>query len=76
MNTIAISTDSLKTWSRLLKAVRGQVSENMRPCQGKTDTLFTLDNICAGMDAALASPTKSTPNTGGWDENSRFYGVE
>lgn len=49
-----IPVAKVKDWQRLLRAMRGQVSEHMRACQGKTDVLFTLENMVDGMEALVA----------------------
>jgi hypothetical protein len=41
----------MQNWVRLLRAVKGQVKTAKFPDgQGKTDVLFTLDNICSGLE--------------------------
>lgn len=47
-------TDIL-TWKKLLNSMYPQVREHMRQCQGKDDVLFTLENMVAAFDQALAS---------------------
>lgn len=82
MDTVTVSVAKLQDWQRLLRAMHGQVSENMRPCQGKADVLFTLGNMREGIERMLkdaepqASGAQNTPNTGGWNEHSRYYGTE
>lgn len=79
MDTVTIPAAKLREWQRLLRAIHGQVSEHMRPCQGKADTIFTLENMHEGIEKIIepqASRTRNTPNTGGWNEHSRYYGTE
>jgi hypothetical protein len=53
MDTILIPVSKVRDWQRLLRALGGQVSHNMRAGQGKVDTLFTLENMVNSMEELL-----------------------
>jgi hypothetical protein len=53
METIAVPLSKVQDWQRLLRAVHGQVAENMRPGQGKAEVMFTLENMAADMNMTI-----------------------